>query len=74
MRELRILTEEYCFDIIMVTEIKPKYFVDPMCVSSSSMEGYQVYSNLNGEKHRGVVVYIANTNDPLVMGVKFDTN
>jgi hypothetical protein len=48
MKELQLLTEEYCLDIIMVTEIKPKYSVDPVCVSSVNMEGYQVYTNLEG--------------------------
>ena len=65
-KELQLLIEEYYLDIIMVTEITPKYSVDPMCVSSFSMEGYQVYTNLEGEEHGGVVIYISKTIDPLV--------
>ncbi|KAK2166878.1 hypothetical protein LSH36_34g07034 [Paralvinella palmiformis] len=74
MKKLQLLTNEYCLDIIMDTEIKPKYSVDAMCVSSFSMEGYQVYTNLEGEEHSGVVIYISNNIDPLVTEVKFDTN
>ena len=52
----------------------PKYSVDPMCVSSFSMEKYQVYTNLEGEEHRGVAIYISNNIDPLVTEVIFDRN
>ena len=75
MKELQLLTEEYCLDVVMVTEIKLKYLMDPICVSSFSMGGYQVYTNLEGEEHRWVTAKnISNTIDPLVTEVKFDTS
>ncbi|KAK2154143.1 hypothetical protein LSH36_275g01040 [Paralvinella palmiformis] len=75
MKELQLLTEKYCLDVVMVTEIKLKYLMDPICVSSFSMGGYQVYTNLEGEEHRWVTAKnISNTIDPLVTEVKFDTS
>jgi len=43
-----------------------------MRVNSVSMEGYQVYTNLEGEDHRGLAIYICSTIDPLIMEVKVE--
>ena len=61
MRELQLLVNERNADIIMITEVSPKYTKETLCKQQFSLDGYELYTNIEEEEvARGVAVYIAN--------------
>ena len=47
MNEMLLLTGQYTFDVIMVTEVKPKHSTEPTSEPMISLKGYQSYTNLD---------------------------
>ena len=50
MIELQLLAADNKADIIMVTEIKPKYSLEPTTTHQLNLEGYVTYSNLQHQE------------------------
>ena len=60
LNELSMMDDNYKPDVIMITEVKPKYSTS---VARINIDGNHVYTNLESESHRGVAIYIANSID-----------
>ena len=73
LNELFLLAESHQLDIIMVTEIKPKYSYETTDSARYKLEGYQMYTNLDADAHRGVAVYVENSLADLATEVNLDT-
>ena len=59
MNELLLLTDQYKLDVFMVTEIKPKHSVSPTDEPMISLNGHQVYTNLDVGSHREIDIYVS---------------
>jgi len=59
MIELQLLACDNKADIIIVTEIKPKYSLEPTTTQQLKLDGYVIYSNLeHQEASRGIAIYL----------------
>ena len=59
MIELQLLACDNKADIIIVTEIKPEYSLEPTTTQQLKLDGYVIYSNLeHQEASRGIAIYL----------------
>ena len=58
MRELELVANDMQADIIMITEILPKFTREDISDQYFHLEGYTLYTNLGKGADRGVAVYM----------------
>ena len=56
-------------NILLVTEVRPKYFFDPLTEDDFTIPGFILYSNIEETENRGVAIYISEDLNPLVTKV-----
>ena len=60
MRELQQIVCDMAADIIMATEIKPKYSKGELSSQQFKLDGYETYTNIESDNAgKGVAIYIA---------------
>ena len=56
-------------NILLVTEVRPKNFIDPLSESDFIIPGFNIYSNIEETEDRGVAIYISEDLNPLITKV-----
>ena len=64
--ELLLEAEATGANILLVTEVRPKNFRDPLTEDDFTIPGFIIYSNVEETNARGVAIYISEDLNPLV--------
>ena len=70
-----MLTNETKADIVMITEVSPKYTTEIITKQQFTLEGYDMYTNIGEDgMGRGVAIYIANHLATRANAIEVDVN
>ena len=59
MRELNLLVNNEKIDVLLVTEVKPKYSLENVTKQQFEIEGYELFPNVEADmSHRGINIYV----------------
>ena len=64
--ELLLEAEATGANILLVTEVRPKNYRDPLTETNFTIPGFIIYSNIEETEDRGVAIYISEDLNPLV--------
>ena len=64
--ELLLEAEATKANILLVTEVRPKNYRDPLTEENFKIPGFIIYSNIEETEDRGVAIYISEELNPLV--------